>query len=91
MPRKVTLNRSEIVLLDLQDPATENKGGFQSLMVKLQRQLDRDTNEILLDDNDLARIPRYAFKYQNGGWQNRLEGIFNRTLGTGLGRGSNSG
>lgn len=34
MPRKVTLNRSEIVLLDLQDPATENRQLNRQLKTK---------------------------------------------------------
>ena len=86
MPRTVLLNQAEINLLDLQDPETESDGGFQSLMIKLQTQLNRQTNEISLSDDDLHRIPVYAYDYGNGGWQNRLEGIFLRTLGPKLGR-----
>ena len=86
MPRTITLNQKEIALLLRQDPATEDDGGFQSLMVKLQRQLDGQSNEISLYEDDLEKIPRYAFDYKNGGWQNRLTGIFGRTLGANLGR-----
>ena len=87
MPRAITVNQNEIALLFRQDPATEDDGGFQSLTVKLQRQLDRQSNAILLSDDDLEKIPRYAFDYKNGGWQNRLTGIFARNLGPRLGRG----
>ena len=86
MPRTVTLTQSEVELLMLQDPLTRSDGGFQSLMVKLRGQLDSATNRLRLDDDDLERIPRYAYCYKSGGWQSRLEGIFERTLGPGLGR-----
>ena len=84
----VTLNSQEISLLDAQDPSTRSHGGFQSLMVNLQNKLDRSTNELALDDNDLRRIQRYAYCYQSGGWQDRLMAIFGRTLGPSLGRSS---
>jgi hypothetical protein len=67
-------------------PNTAQNRGFQSLLVRLQSSLNRTTGELTLSDEDLDRIPRYAFKYQNGGWQNRLTSIFGRTLGPALGR-----
>jgi hypothetical protein len=82
----LTLNAGEAVLLHRQDPTTETAGGFQSLLVKLQRQHAGATGEIALDDSDLERIPRYAFDYGNGGWESRLVGIFGRSLGPTLGR-----
>lgn len=76
---KITLNQQELNCLKLQAENTASDGGFQSLMVKLQNQLNG--NELNLDEQDLKRIPRYAFQYKNGGWENRLKTIFQRHLG----------
>lgn len=84
--RTVLLTPDELALLDQQSPDSESDGGFQSLLVDLQRRVDRKTNEIILTDEQEERLPRYAFDYQNGGWQNRLVGIFGRTMGAQLGR-----
>ena len=86
MERTVTLNPVEIAALDEQDPSTKSHGGWQGLLVKLQRQLDRTTGELKLDDRDQIRIPQYAFDYGQGGWEDRLVRIFGRTLGPTLGR-----
>jgi hypothetical protein len=56
------------------------------LLVGLQEKLNRTSGELALDDDDLDRIPRYAFHYGNGGWESRLLAIFERHLGAGLGR-----
>ena len=88
MPKSVVLSPHEIAVLDRQDPSTEQDGGWQSLLVGLQQKLNRDTGELVLDDADLERIPRYAFDYGNGGWESRLLNIFERHLGAGLGRGA---
>lgn len=77
----VVLNREEIALLDEQDPASGKDGGFQSMLVDFQKRVRRGTSELKLDDDDIDRIARYAFEMGNGGWQNRLVGIFGRTLG----------
>ncbi len=82
----VVLNQCEIAELDIQDPATSGDGGYQSFLVSLQQKLDRQNNELILTAIDLRTIPRYAYEYGQGGWQNRLESIFGRTLGPGLGR-----
>lgn len=84
--RNEVLNQQELEVLFLQDAETAGDGGFQSLMVKLQGQCVRPTGEITLHDDDLERIPRYAFDYSNGGWENRLVDTFSRTLGPQLGR-----
>ena len=84
--RKITLTPEEIEILDIQDPSTQSDGGFQNLMISLQDSLDRKTGDIVLSADHLERIPRYAFDYRNGGWQNRLVNIFGRSLGTNLGR-----
>ena len=83
---KLTLNNIEVTELLRQDPNAVNDGGFQRLFVKLQGQLNLETKELQLDDNDLRRIPRYAYEYKQGGWQTRLELIFCRTLGPRLER-----
>jgi len=83
--RTVVLNEVEATLLARQDPDTAADGGFQALLVRLQEKIGAD-GTIELDAQDLDQIPRYAFDYKNGGWQNRLVGIFGRTLGNQLGR-----
>lgn len=79
----ITLNTAEAAILNIED---QGQGGFQSLMEKLQSQYDSSSGDITLDEGDLERIPRYAFDYGNGGWENRIAGIFGRTLGAKLGR-----
>lgn len=51
-------------------------GGFQSLMKTLQSKLDPASNELRLDKDLLEQILRYAYDYSDGGWQKRLENIF---------------
>jgi hypothetical protein len=80
------LNPEEIEVLMQQDPASESGGGYQKLLVTLQYLLDPATGTIETPDVLLERIPRYAFDYGNGGWENRLVAIFGRTLGPNLGR-----
>ncbi len=82
----VTLNPGEIAELDRQDPDSASDGGFQGLLVRLQGKVNRATGGIDPDEKDLSDIPRLAFDYRNGGWQNRLIAIFGRTLGATLGR-----
>lgn len=86
MAKWVVLSDAEIALLDEQDPTSRGDGGFQRLMVDLQAALRRPTKELKLSDDDLDRIPKYAFDYKQGGWEDRLKGIFSRTLGPNLGR-----
>ena len=82
----VFLNTQEIAELDRQHPSTRANGGFQGLMVGLAQRVDRGTGALHLDARDLERIARYAFDYRRGGWQGRLQRIFGRSLGPGLGR-----
>ena len=86
MPKTVILDRQESNELDIQDPSTSNDGGYQSFLVSLQDKLNRHTGELHLTDEDILKIPRYAFDYKQGGWQDRLKRIFGRTLGPDLGR-----
>jgi hypothetical protein len=82
----IVLTASEIAEIDKQDPRTKKDGGFQSLMVRLQGRIDRTSGQLRLTPSDLRRIPMYAFKYGNGGWEARLIAAFGRTLGRDLGR-----
>lgn len=83
---RVQLNPAEIAVLFRQNSATEKNGGYQQLLVSLQKRLNHRTGEIQLNDKDLERIPKYAYKYGNGGWEDRIVSIFGRSLGTDLGR-----
>ncbi|TMP89873.1 MAG: aspartyl-tRNA synthetase [Verrucomicrobia bacterium] len=82
----VILTPDEIEILDRQDPVTERDGGFQNLLVELQGSLNRETGALSLTDEHEEKIPRYAFDYKNGGWEDRLIGVFSRTVGKNLGR-----
>jgi hypothetical protein len=83
----------------LRGDGAKGGGGFQNLLRKLRSQVTHhhyagtsDTVKfpvgcrIVLKEEDLERIPRYAFDYKGGGWQGRLIAIFGRTLGPNLGR-----
>lgn len=83
--KTVDLNEEEKEELFKQDPSTERDGGFQKLLVDLQRRVTSE-NTLNLTDDDLERIPRYAFDYGNGGWEQRLSTIFESHLGPKLGR-----
>ncbi len=80
------LSDDELRILFQQDPKTKGDGGFQNFLVSLQIKIDKKTKTLNLTDDDLEKIPRYAFDYSNGGWQARLLGIFGRVLGSRLGR-----
>lgn len=75
------LNSREVTLLFRQNPNTAHKGGFQGLLVQLQRRTQTSNGRIFLTPRDVSRIRRYAFGYGNGGWENRLTRIFGRILG----------
>ncbi|HEX2762799.1 MAG TPA: hypothetical protein VHM92_02985 [Allosphingosinicella sp.] len=83
---RITLNAAEMARLFQQDPDTRNDGGWQQLLVSLQNKTNRPTGELDLDQDDLEKIPRYAFDYKQGGWEDTLIAIFSRTLGPKLGR-----
>ncbi len=73
----VTLNAAEREILNR---VVEGRGGYQSLLEELQNGVQPD-GSITINDMQLERIPRYAFDYGNGGWEDRLTGVFGRTLG----------
>jgi hypothetical protein len=82
----VTLTPGEMAVLFRQDPRTQKDGGFQGLLVSLEKRIDRSSGHLDLTPDDLEKIPRYAFDYKNGGWEDRLMAIFSRELGPKLGR-----
>lgn len=83
---QVTLTAIEMSELLKQDPSTRSDGGFQALLVGLQDKLNKTTGKLSLSADELEKIPRYAFDYKNGGWEDRLKGIFARELGPTLRR-----
>jgi hypothetical protein len=82
----VNLSPKELAVLDRQAPSTKENGGWQALLVTLQERVNRGSGSITLHGSDLERIQRYAFDYGNGGWENRLREIFQRTLGPTFGK-----
>jgi hypothetical protein len=56
--------------LELLMRPVRGKGGWQSLLRKLQRQVSGAT--LVLDHSDVAKVCRYRDKYGSGGWQGRL-------------------
>ena len=75
------LNQCEFDLLERQDPATKQDGGYQRLLVTLQEITNPKSNVMILPVPLIEKIRRYAFSYGNGGWEDRLTGIFGRHLG----------
>lgn len=51
-------------------------GGFQSLIKTLQSNVDTTNQTLKLNRDTLEKILRYADDYKNGGWQSRLDKIF---------------
>lgn len=86
MAKWIVLEPEEIAILDRQSPSTAKDGGFQHFLVELQKRLRRPSRELKLEDSDIERIAAYAFDYKQGGWEDRLKGIFGRSLGPNLGR-----
>lgn len=75
--KTVILNEEELEVLYRPN---EGQGGYQGLLTDLQDRTAADGTLPLTDDH-LEKIPRYAFEYGNGGWEDRLTRIFKRTLG----------
>ena len=50
------------------------QGGFQSLLRRLQSQLN-DESQLVLTIDDVRRIVRYWARYGTGGFQGRLEAV----------------
>jgi hypothetical protein len=49
------------------------QGGWQSLVRRLQRQVDGDV--LSLTEEDQERILHYLLSYGTGGWQDRIAGL----------------
>ncbi len=81
---EIILNSVEIAEIDRQDPSKEKDGGFQGLLVRFQRRIDRPTGRLVLVPQDIQRIQNYAFAKSGGGWENQLRRAFQRTLGPNL-------
>lgn len=77
----VTLSPDEVMSLLKQDPGTEKDGGWQGLLVGLQRRLNKTTGHLTVTSSDISQIQRYAFHYKRGDWQSRLLSILGRSLG----------
>lgn len=55
------------------------RGGWQSLLRKLQKQIKGNT--LTLTEDDSRRILRYILSYGSGGWQDRLAAIAGPSTG----------
>ena len=73
----VTLNQDETTALN--EPVA-GQGGFQTLLARLREEL-QPTGELDVGDEYVKKIRRYRRKYGGGGWQDRIDRIFARTLG----------
>jgi hypothetical protein len=82
----IVLDDKELGELMRQEPGKERDGGWQALIGRLQKNADRSTGALILSAKDMEQIPRYAFKYGNGGWEDTLKTIFGRHLGPELGK-----
>jgi hypothetical protein len=80
--RFVVLNADELAELNRQP---QGSGGFQSLIKRLQSQVNPATREVRLTDTDVEELQHYAFDFKQGGFQDRLVAIFGRVLGSKLG------
>lgn len=67
-----------------QDPREKSLGGFQSFMCDLRNRITVDFETeifyIRLNDEVIGKAKRYAYDYQNGGWQGRIERSLGRFL-----------
>jgi hypothetical protein len=79
---RIKLTVGELAELNKQRPETAADGGFQNYLPQLQYRANEDSGELEIGAEDLEKIPRYAFEYKNGGWEDRLKKIFSRTLGS---------
>lgn len=69
---QIQLSQKAIKKLLTQDPRTESKGGFQKLIIGMQRQLDSATGVLQVTDSQVEKIERYRKQYGRGGWQDIL-------------------
>lgn len=67
----VKLNQEAI---DNLSKSVNGNGGYQELLRKLQGQYDKDSQILNYNDDDLKKMRRYN-KYDEGGFENRLQSI----------------
>ena len=72
------LNESEFQELTR---AVNGTGGFQDFLRRLQAQTSPAVKIVRLTPQDIDQLPHYAFDYKQGGFEDRLLGIFGRLLG----------
>jgi hypothetical protein len=72
---QIQLSQKAIKRILAQDPRTENKGGFQKLVISMQRQLDRQSGVLRVSDSQVEKIERYRRAYGRGGWQDILDEV----------------
>ena len=77
--RVPTINLSPEERAALNEPVA-GQGGFQTLLARL-RDAVQPTGDLELTDGDVDTIRQYRTDYGGGGWQERLDRIFARTLG----------
>lgn len=66
----VQLSREDLELLSR---PVAGRGGWQSLLRKLQKQINGSV--LTLTEDDSRKILRYILSYGSGGWQDRLAAI----------------
>lgn len=76
--RTIKLNKKELAELGRQDPETKDKGGFQSLLVRLLATVNLRTGKLVLSKEDVDRIIRFGKNRSKGGFQGRIYKIFQR-------------
>lgn len=67
---KVRLNQDEVARLLR---PVSGQGGFQNLLRRLQKKLDRQTGQIEISPNERERIRRWSSGYGAGGFQDQLD------------------
>jgi hypothetical protein len=84
--KHVQLNAAEIAALMEPDTTSGGNLGWDSLLVRLQADLNQTTGDLPISDSDLERLARYAFDHGKSEWEARLTTVFARHLGPKLGR-----
>jgi hypothetical protein len=72
---QIKLSENAVRRLLAQDPRTESKGGFQKLLIGMQRQLDSQTGMLRVSSSQVEKIERYRKQYGRGGWQDILDEV----------------
>ena len=75
---QIQLSQTAVRKLLAQDPRTENRGGFQKLVIGLRRQVDSETGVLRVSDSQVEKIERYRKHYGRGGWQDILDEVLNQ-------------